>query len=140
MRLAWDLLRGAIPFLAALIAVLAAILGFTTTSASAVAAPETRVGAVNLVGEVVVGSPQHVSAGQRLGEAADRVVTAEATGVAAKAAGEGADDWPIISGIVRDAGQSKATLVSERARCRRRIAPGNPGSGKAPIGRVAARR
>ena len=75
--------RWLLPFLAALIAALAAILGFTTASASAAGVAETRVGPFNVVGEVPVGPPEHISAGQRLGEEPSQVIQAVATGVAA---------------------------------------------------------
>ncbi|MEZ5094655.1 MAG: hypothetical protein R2731_00050 [Nocardioides sp.] len=56
--------RWLLPFLAALIAALAAILSGTTASATPMVGAETRVGAFNVAGEVLVGPPQHVSAGQ----------------------------------------------------------------------------
>ena len=76
--------RWALPFLAALIAALAAILLGTTASASAAGVGQTRVGAFNVVGEVLVGPPEHITAGQRLGEAAPQADFVVATGVAAK--------------------------------------------------------
>ncbi|MEZ5192623.1 MAG: hypothetical protein R2734_08950 [Nocardioides sp.] len=60
--------RWLLPFLAALIAALAAILSGTTASATPMVGAETRVGAFNVAGEVLVGPPQHVSAGQSLRE------------------------------------------------------------------------
>lgn len=80
--------RWVLPFLAALIAALAAILLGTTASASAAGVAETRVGAFNVVGEVLVGPPEHITAGQRLGEAAPQADFVVATGVAAKAGPE----------------------------------------------------
>lgn len=81
--------RWVLVFLAALVAALAAILSGTTASASAAVGAETRVGAISFVGEVPVGPPQHITAGQRLGNSiagADFVV---ATGVAANAVDDG---------------------------------------------------
>jgi hypothetical protein len=75
--------RWVLPFLAALIAALAAILLGTTASASAAGVGQTRVGAFNVVGEVLVGPPEHITAGQRLGEAAPQADFVVATGVAA---------------------------------------------------------
>ncbi len=83
--------RWVLPFLAALIAALAAILLGTTASASAAGVAETRVGAFNVVGEVLVGPPEHITAGQRLGEAAPQADFVVATGVAAKSADEFVD-------------------------------------------------
>jgi hypothetical protein len=77
--------RWVLPFLAALVAVLATILSAATASAATQSVAETRVRASAVVVEVPVGPPKHIGAGQRLGEAADRVVTAVATGVAANA-------------------------------------------------------
>jgi hypothetical protein len=103
--------RWVLSFLAAIVAVLAIIgLAATTPSASAAGVAGTRVGASDVPATVAVGPPERIGAGQRLREAAPRVVVVVATGVAAKAAGEGADDWPIISGIVRDAGKSKGNF------------------------------
>ncbi len=79
-----EMRRWVLPFLAALIAALAAILLGTTASASAAGVAETRVGAFNVAGEVLVEQPQHITAGQRLGEAAPQPVFVVATGVAAK--------------------------------------------------------
>ena len=80
--------RWVLVFLAALIAALAAILSGTTASASAAGVAETRVGAFNVAGEVLVGPPEHIPAGQRLGEAAPGPGFVVATGVAAKSADE----------------------------------------------------
>ena len=80
--------RWVLPFLAALIAALAAILLGTTASASAAGVGQTRVGAFNVVGEVLVGPPEHIAAGQRLGEAAPQADFVVATGVAAKTGDE----------------------------------------------------
>ena len=72
-----------LPFLAALIAALAAILAGNLSPASAAATAETRVGASSVVVEPLVGPPEHIAAGQRLGEEPAGVVTTVATGVAA---------------------------------------------------------
>lgn len=71
------------PFLVAVVAVLAAILLGTTASASAAVGAETRVGAFNVAGEVLVGPPQHESPGQRLGNSVAGPDFVVATGVAA---------------------------------------------------------
>ena len=80
--------RWVLPFLAALIAALAAILVGNLSPASAAATAETRVGASAVVVEAPAGPPEHISAGQRLGNEPSRVVTTVATGVAAKSADE----------------------------------------------------
>lgn len=98
--------RWVLPFLAALVAALAAILGISTASAQAAGVAENRVGAIDFVGEVLVGPPQHVSAGQSRDAAENRPGIVVATGVAAKTA----DDWPILSGIVRDAAKGKGNF------------------------------
>ena len=79
--------RWLLPFLAALIAALAAILLGTTASTSATVRAEDRVGAFKVAGEVLVEPPQHESPGQRLGEAAAGPEFVVATGVAAETAG-----------------------------------------------------
>ncbi len=81
-----EMRRWVLPFLAALIAALAAILLGTTPSASARVGVETRVGAFNVAGEVLVGPPQHIAAGQRLGNNVGQPGMVVATGVAAKTA------------------------------------------------------
>ncbi len=73
-------------FLAALIAALAAILLGTTSSASAAGVAENRVEALNVAGEVLVGPPEHVSAGQSRDAAEESAGIVVATGVAAKTA------------------------------------------------------
>lgn len=72
--------------LAIFVAALAAILGFTTASTSAAVGAETRVAALNVPGEPLVGSSQDVSAGQPKGRADDSTEIVVATGVAAKTA------------------------------------------------------
>lgn len=67
-----------------LIAVLAAILLGTTSSASAAVGAETRVGAFNVADEVLVGPPQDVSAGQGRDAGLDPASIVVANGVAAK--------------------------------------------------------
>ena len=74
--------RWALFFLAAIAAGLAAILGLTTTTATAGA--ETRVGAFNVAGEVLVGPSEHVIAGQRLGNNAARPEIVVTIGVGRK--------------------------------------------------------
>lgn len=82
--------RRALVFLAAVVAAVAAVVLGTVSSASAVVTAETRVGASDVPAQVAVGPPEHVSAGQRLGEAADQVVLTVATGFTARTA-TGAD-------------------------------------------------
>ena len=72
-------------YVVALIAAVAAILLGTTTPASATVGAETRVGACNVVGEVLVEPPQGESPGQRLGSSVAAPEIVVATGVAAKA-------------------------------------------------------
>ena len=81
--------RWLLGFLAAIVAVLA-IVGLaatacaTTTTTTATA--ETRVGAFNVDGEALVGPPEHLPAGQRLGNKAAAPDIVVATGVAANTA------------------------------------------------------
>ncbi len=77
-----------LPFLAAIVAVLATILSAATASAATTAGSETRVGASSVVVEVLVGPPEHIGAGQRLGNEPSGVVVVVATGVAAKSGDE----------------------------------------------------
>lgn len=75
--------RWVLPFLAALVAVLATILSSASASAATQGVAETRVRASSIVAEVPVEPPQAVSAGERLGNEPAGVVTTVATGVAA---------------------------------------------------------
>ena len=60
--------RWLLGFLAAIVAVLAIVgLAATACATTTTATAETRVGAFNVDGEVVVGPPEHIPAGQRLG-------------------------------------------------------------------------
>lgn len=79
--------RWVLVFLAALVTVLATILSAATASAATTGAAETRVRASSVVVEVPVGPPEHIAAGQRLGEAAPGV-DAVVTGVAANGVNE----------------------------------------------------
>jgi hypothetical protein len=78
--------RWVIVFLAALVAVLATILSSVTASAATTVVAETRVGAHNVVLDEFVGPPEHIRAGQRLGNDAAAPGIVVATGVAAKTA------------------------------------------------------
>lgn len=83
------MIRGVLKLLVAtLIVALAAILFGAPASASAAVGAETRVGAFNVAGEVLVEPPQHVSAGQQLGNDATGPQIVVATGVAAKSGDE----------------------------------------------------
>lgn len=88
-----EMRRWLLGFLAALVAALAAILSGTIASASATVGAETRVGAFNVAGEVLVGPPEDITAGQQLGNNPARVVTVVATGVATKSV----DDLPTVN-------------------------------------------
>jgi hypothetical protein len=88
--------RWVLPFLAALVAVLATILSAATASAATTGVAETRVRASSVVVEVPVGPPEHIAAGQRLGEEPARVVTVVATGVAANS------EKFVYRGVARD--------------------------------------
>ena len=76
--------RWVLSFLAAIVAVLAIIGLAATSSAATDGTAETRVRASSVVAEPLVGPPERIAAGQRLGEEPVRVVTVVATGVAAK--------------------------------------------------------
>ncbi len=78
-----DRSRRLLFFLAAVIAALAAISSFTTASASASPGTETRVGALTIAGEVLVGPPEHITPGQQLENNATAPDFMVATGVAA---------------------------------------------------------
>jgi hypothetical protein len=75
--------RWVLPFLAAIVAVLATLLSSASASAATTPGTETRVRASAAVVDVLVEPPQSVSAGERPGEAAPGVETTVATGVAA---------------------------------------------------------
>ncbi len=75
--------RWVLPFLAAIVAVLATLLSSASASAATTATAETRVGASSLVADVLVGPPEHITAGQRLGEELAGPGIVVATGVAA---------------------------------------------------------
>ena len=83
--------RWVLPFLAALVAVLATILSSATASAATTATAETRVRASSAVVEVPVEPPQHEAPGQQLGKGVGGPETSVATGVAAKSADEVAE-------------------------------------------------
>jgi hypothetical protein len=72
-------------FLAAIAVVLVTILSSATASAATTTGAENRVRARGVSVEPFVGTPPHITAGQRLGEAAPGPETTVATGVAAKA-------------------------------------------------------
>lgn len=96
--------RPTVPVVALLSTVLAILLG-TTAPASAAGVAENRVGDISHTVEPLVGPPQHITAGQRLGEAAPRAVFVLATGVAAKAGpGKALEPsrWPANSGFLGD--------------------------------------
>lgn len=78
--------RWALPFLAALVAVLATVFGAASVSAATGAGAETRVRASQSVAQDIARPPEAIRAGQRLGNEPAEVVTAVATGVAANAA------------------------------------------------------
>ena len=84
--------RWLLPFLASLVAALAAILLGATASASATVGSETRVGAFNVAGEVLVEPPQHEGPGQQLGSDVAGPEVVVATGVAARTAPKVAED------------------------------------------------
>lgn len=77
--------RWALPFLAALVAVLATVFGAASVSAATGAGAETRVRASQSVAQDIARPPEAIRAGQRLGNEPAGVVTAVATGVAANA-------------------------------------------------------
>lgn len=88
----FEHVRGRIlPFLTAILAVLATILSSASASAATATVGETRVGASSISVEPFVGSPEHFRAGQRLGSDVARPGIVVATGVAAKSADEFVD-------------------------------------------------
>ena len=99
-----------------LLAVLAVVgvLRISAGTASATGLPEAgnRVRASAPQTITAVGVSEHVRAGQGRGPPVLHGQIVVATGVAAKTA----DDWPVLSGIVRDAAKGKGNLVSARAR------------------------
>jgi filamentous hemagglutinin len=93
-----------VPFvLAALVAVAATIVSAATASDAATGGAKTRVGASKVVVEPAVEPPQRVIAGQQVVETGSRIVIVVATVVAANTE----DDWPVLSGIVRDPAKGK---------------------------------
>ena len=84
-----EMRRWLCPFLAALAAIL---LGVTASSAATVGA-ETHVGAFDVAGEVLVGPPEHITAGQRQGNSVAGPDLVVATGVAAKGETELVQRW-----------------------------------------------
>ncbi len=92
--------RWMLPFLAALVAILATLVSSATASAATTGVAETRVRASNLAATVFVEPPQHETAGQQLGNNPPRAKTTVATGVAAEAA-----DAAATTGL-RDAAES----------------------------------
>lgn len=89
--------------LTALITLCALVLAAGTASAATAPAPENRIRASSIAAQTLDRPPQDVSADQRLGNEPPRAEVVVATGVAAKTA----DDWPVLSGIVRDAARGK---------------------------------
>lgn len=79
--------RWLLAFVASVIAALVPIMLDTAASASAAGGAEDRVGAFNVAGELLVGPPQHVSAGQHPGPGLDQRQIVAATGVAAETGG-----------------------------------------------------
>lgn len=77
--------RWVLPFLAALVAVLATILSSATASAATTPGAETRVRASQSVAEDIARPPDDIRAGQRLGEVVAGPQIVVATGVAANA-------------------------------------------------------
>ena len=99
-----EMRRWLLPLLAGLVAALAAILVGNLSPASAAAGAETRVGASAVVAEVLVGPPEHITAGQRLGNDVAGPDFVVATVVAANAGREqplgyytGTDIWPLAT-------------------------------------------
>jgi hypothetical protein len=80
-----EMRRWLLPFLAALVGVLAVIGLAGTASANERGVSQNGVGAISRAVEVLVEPPQHETAGQHPGRAEDSAETAVATGVAAKA-------------------------------------------------------
>lgn len=101
--------RWALPFLAALVAVLATVFGAASVSAATGAGAETRVRASQSVAQDIARPPEAIRAGQRLGNEPAGVVTAVATGVAAEAGSSGSsllrlsaeDSWGNPSTLAR---------------------------------------
>ena len=79
-----DRPRWVLALLAALLAVLATVLGAATASAAPLPNLETRVGAFTAAPAALVGSSGCISAGQRLGNSPARAGVVVATGVAAE--------------------------------------------------------
>lgn len=95
--------RWLLPFLAAMIAALAAILLGTISSATAAAGAETRVRASDQPATVLVGSPEHITAGQSRDAAEDQPQIVVATGVAAET---GEDTVSLFKASQRGLGES----------------------------------
>ncbi|MBW9210508.1 hypothetical protein KV100_12675 [Mumia sp. zg.B21] len=77
--------RWVLVFLAAIVAVAATVLAIASASAATTGVAETRVGAHTQTVDVLVEPPQHITAGQQLGDNAAEPRIVVATGVAANA-------------------------------------------------------
>lgn len=106
-----------LPFLTAIVAVVVTLLSCATASAATTAGAETRVGASGVVVEPAVGPPEHIIAGQRLGNDGQQVVTVVATGGPANGASrlaessnsafraaDNIDDWSVSAKHLPGAG------------------------------------
>ena len=130
--------------LALFVAALAAILLGTTASASGTFGAETRVGAFNVAGDPFIGPPEHISAGQRLGNDPERVVTVVATGVAAKSVDEAGalvryDPMAASRNLLGQVGEGYARTpagYTVSAHAAERIVYGAPGRSPTTLSRV----
>ena len=99
--------RWLLPFLAALVGVLALIGLAGTASANERGVSQNGVGAISRAVEVLVEPPQHETAGQHPGRAGGSVETVVATGVAAKGVDDGVDLYRHVSpGELADIGKN----------------------------------
>jgi hypothetical protein len=120
--------RWLLPFLAALVGVLALIGLAGTASANERGVSQNRVGAISRAVEVLVEPPQHETAGQHPGRAADSAETVVATAVAAKGG-----DGLIDASKVRFTQDSAGSTFSDGGSVLD-LANGMAKTGKAPAG------
>ena len=136
--------RWVLLFLAALVAVLATILSAATASAATTGVAQTRVGASAVAVEILVGPPEHIRAGQRLGNYAAGHELMVATGVAAKTVDEAAalvryDAMAASRNLLGQVGEGYARTPSGytvSAHAAERIVFGAPGRSPTTLSRV----
>lgn len=134
--------RSFLTFLAALVAVLATVLSSASASAATTGTTaETRVLASAVAFEVPGGPPEHIGAGQRLGNGPPQAQAAVATGVAANSADNVANGVRLGQQLARESAESAFTSsgrLSSGAIAESRQIPGSKLGNKDLIQRLTA--